>query len=67
MKSARWILIAALISSPFWYANLTHLAIAAAAANSTSSNVTVSGSKDGSTPVWKFTPATSCTSPPRAP
>src|SRR5271167_274210 len=44
MKAARWILIAALISSTFWYANLTHSAIAAAAASSTSANVTVSGS-----------------------
>jgi len=48
MKSARWVLIAALIRSPFWYTNLAHSAVAAtvlaAAASSTSANVTISGS-----------------------
>ncbi len=45
MKSARWILIATLFSSPFWYTNLTQWAIAAAAvASSTSVNITISGS-----------------------
>ena len=49
MKSARWVLIAALISSLFWYANPTSSALgatflAAAAANSTSADVTISGS-----------------------
>jgi hypothetical protein len=40
MKSTRWILIAALISSPFWHA----APLAAATTNATSANVTVSGS-----------------------
>src|SRR3974390_1763421 len=44
MKSARWILIAALMSCPFWCANLTHSAIAATAASTSSANVTISGS-----------------------
>jgi len=49
MKSARWILIAALISSLFWYANPASSALgatflAATAANSTSADVTISGS-----------------------
>jgi hypothetical protein len=41
MKSARWILIAALVSSLFWNANRLD---SAAAATSTSANVTVAGS-----------------------
>lgn len=45
MKSARWFLIAALISSPFWPANRADSATA-----STNSNVTVSGS-----PKWNDT------------
>ena len=40
MKSARWILIAALISNPFWYA----APLVAATTNATSANVTVNGS-----------------------
>ncbi len=48
MKSARWVLIAALTSSPFWHANLASSAVAAtflaAAANSTSADVAISGS-----------------------
>src|SRR5208337_199426 len=49
MKSARWILIAVLTSSPFWYANLASSAVAAtflsaATANSTNADVTISGS-----------------------
>ena len=42
MKSARWVLIAALISSPFWCASPAHSAVATA--NKTSSNVTIKGS-----------------------
>jgi hypothetical protein len=48
MKSARSVLIAALISSPFWHADLASSAVAAtflaAAASSTSANVAISGS-----------------------
>ncbi len=44
MKTARWILIAALTSGPFWYANLTQSTVAAAVASSTSANLTISGS-----------------------
>ncbi len=45
MKSARWVLIAALISSPFWYVSPAQSAVAAVAtANKTSSNVTINGS-----------------------
>ena len=45
MKSARWVLIAALISSPFWYVSPAQSAVAAVAtAKKASSNVTVSGS-----------------------
>ncbi len=48
MKTARWILIAALISNPFWYAKAAYSATAgafpAAVASSTSANITISGS-----------------------
>ena len=48
MKSARWILIAALISSPFWYAKAGVIppppVRSCCVANSTSANVTISGS-----------------------
>src|SRR5208282_4151746 len=49
MKSAPWVLIAALIGSCSWHVNLTPSAVAAsllgaAAASSTSANVTVGGS-----------------------
>ena len=45
MKSARWVLIAALISNPFWCATPAHSAVAAVAtANKTTSNVTINGS-----------------------
>ena len=47
MKSARWILFAALISSPLWYADRAHSSAAALfiaeAANSKSANIIVSG------------------------
>lgn len=43
MKSARWILIAALISTPFWQAGQASSA-SAATTNKTSANVTISGS-----------------------
>jgi LssY C-terminus len=46
MKSATWILLAALTSSPFWHA----APLLAAAANTTSANVTISGS-----PKWNDT------------